>query len=78
MSKMSLNICMGALVGLGFGLIVGKRKCDQLERERDALELHNQSLEADRESLQMSCDNLRETNKLFTDLLIQGNVNEET
>lgn len=78
MSKMTLNICMGALIGLGFGLMVGKRKCDQLEIERDTLELQNQCLESSQELLHIECDNLREANKLFSNLLMQEKGNEES
>lgn len=69
MGKMSLNICLGALVGVGFGMIIGKRKIDRLTVERDELELQNQCTETKCEILRRNCDNLKEANKLFTDLL---------
>ena len=52
MSKNSLEYGLAALVGLGFGLIISRRKIDRLECERMELELHNKCLEADNEILQ--------------------------
>ena len=77
MSKMSLNICLGALVSLGFGLMIGKRKCDQLEAERDVLELQNKCLESNQEFMQIECDNLKETNDLLTNLLMREKEKKE-
>lgn len=78
MSKNSLEYGLAALVGLGFGLIISGRKIDRLECERMELELHNKCLEADNEILQRHGDNLREANKLLTDLLMQEKGNEES
>ena len=78
MNKMSLNICLGALMGLGFGLMISKHKCDQLEIERDTLELRNQCLESSQKLLHIECDNLRETNELFSNLLMREKENEES
>lgn len=78
MNKTLLKICVGGLAGIGVGLFVSQHKIDQLEAERDELELRNKCLSADCEITKMCNDNLRETNKLFTNLLLQENKNEET
>ena len=78
MNKTLLKICVGGLAGIGVGLFVGKHKINQLEAERDNLELRNKCLAADCESMQRCNDNLRETNKLFTNLLLQEKDTEET
>lgn len=78
MNTTLLKICAGGLAGLGLGLIIGKNKIEQLETELDTLELQNKCLTADRDLLQMSNDNLKETNKLFANLLLQENEIEES
>ena len=71
MGKMSLTFGLSALIGLGFGIIIGKRKIDRLTVERDELELQNQCTEAKCEILQRACDNLKSANDLFSNLLMQ-------
>ena len=71
MIKTLLKICIGGLAGMGLGLIVSKRKIEQLEAERDTLELSNKSLTSICEFRQMQNDNLRAANELFTDLLLR-------
>lgn len=78
MDKTLLGFFMGGLAGIGLGLFVGKCKIDRLEAERDALEAERDTLELRNKSLKSECeiqemvnDNLRATNELFTNLLLQ-------
>lgn len=78
MNKTLLKIGVGGIAGIGLGLFIGKHKIDKLEAERDMLETKNTCLESDCESIKRCNDNLREANKLFANLLLQGKENEET
>lgn len=71
MDKTLLGFFMGGLAGIGLGLFVGKCKIDQLEAERDTLELDNVTLKSICELRERENDNLRATNELFTNLLLQ-------
>ena len=56
MGKMSLEWGLCTLMGVVFGLSIGKRKYDQLELERDCLRARNEILEAHNEGLRITND----------------------
>lgn len=76
MGNTLFKIFIGGLAGFGFGLFVGKYERDRLEAERDELDLRNTCLTAECEITNLCNDNLRATNELFTNLLLQKE-NEE-
>lgn len=77
MLKTIAKICIGGLIGLGIGRLVGQREIDKLEIERDDLLLHNKCLEANNEFLEMRCDNLKASNELFSNLLMQATEEDD-
>lgn len=77
MDNIYLKICIGGLAGFGLGLIVSKHERDRLEAERDELDLRNVCLTAECEIANLCADNLKETNELLINLLLQEKENEE-
>lgn len=76
MGNTLLKIGIGGLAGFGLGLMVSKYKIDKLEAERDELDLRNTCLTSEYEIAQRVNDNLRATNELFTNFLLQEKENE--
>lgn len=73
-----VKLCIGGLIGIGIGTLVGQYEIDKLETERDDLLLRNKCLKATNDMLDMECDVLKENNKLFANLLTQTiDKNEE-
>lgn len=70
MNKCLTKIGLGLLAGCGIGLIIGKRKVNELEAKLDNLIAINKHLHDTNDDLVRCNNNLRMVNKWQTDILL--------
>lgn len=69
MSNKSLEFCASSLIGFGLGLLVTKRSYYRVRMEHNRLHRRNRQLEEELENWRKGCDNLNETDKLYSEFL---------
>lgn len=77
MSMKWLKVAVSALAGFGVAYVIGKRRADDLEVQRDNLVDENTRLEQKCADMAMNNDNLRRANQWKTDLLLKEAIVED-
>lgn len=75
--KDTVKLIAGAVIGgVGIGFLIGRREVHDMAAQCDRLIEVNKRMQDEYEDLQMVNENLREANRLKTELMLKGAIDE--